>query len=66
MVLFLVPFITKSDYFEILDFIYLFIAAQVFVAAYGLSQVAARGGYSLVVVCRLLSTVTSLIGAHRL
>ena len=38
----------------------------VFVAAWGLSLVAASGGYSLAVVCKLLITVVFLVAEHRL
>ena len=38
----------------------------VFVAIHGLSLVAASGGHSLVVVCGLLTAVTSLVSEHRL
>ena len=48
-------------FFFFLRFIYLFWLLWVFVAAHRLSLVAASGGYSLVVVCRLLIMVASLI-----
>ena len=40
--------------------------ALVFVAIHRLSLVAASGGYSLVVVCRVLIAVASLVPEHRL
>ena len=38
----------------------------IFIAVHGLSLVVASGGYSLVVACRLLVVVASLIVEHRL
>ena len=38
----------------------------VFIAAQWLSLVASSGGYSLVVLCRLLTVVASLVAKHRL
>ena len=51
----------------LLFFIYfLFWQRWVFVAACGLSLVAASGGYSFIVVCRLLIVVASLVAEHGL
>ena len=43
--------------------IYLWLCC-VFFAAHGLSLVAASGGYSLVVMCKLLTAVASLVAEH--
>ena len=45
---------------------WVFIVHGPFIAATGLSLVAASRGYSLVVVCRLLTGVASLVAEHRL
>ena len=50
-------------YIYILNFYWL---CWVFVAAHGFSLVLASGGYSLVVACRLLTVVASLVAKHRL
>ena len=52
-------------YFTI-DFIYLFFAALVFVAALPLSLIVASGGFSLVAVRGLLTEMASLLSEHRL
>ena len=41
-------------------------AGWVFVAAHQLPLLEVNGGYALVVVCRLLFTVSSLVDEHRL
>ena len=46
--------------------IYLFLAAQICSVSPGLYLVVARGGYSLVAVCGLLTEVAALAVAHRL
>ena len=45
---------------------FLFLAAQVFVSAHGLSLVVSNGGYSLFAVLGLLIEVASLVLEHEL
>ena len=59
-------FFNDSQMFFLLLNIYLFWLCWVFIAARGLYLVAASGGYSLVVVCRLLIALASLIVGHGL
>ena len=48
------------------NFIYLFMAVLSLCCYVGFALVAASGGYSLAVVCRLLIVVASLVVEHRL
>ena len=57
---------TGSEVFFFLRFICMFWLLWVFIAAHCLSLVAGSGGYSLVVVRRLLIVVASLVVKHRL
>ena len=47
-------------------FIYLFLAVLGLCRCIGFSLVVASGGYSLVVMCRLLIAVASFVAEHRL
>ena len=47
-------------------YLFYFWLCWVFVAVCGLSPVAESRGYALVAVCRLLTTVASLVSEHRL
>ena len=51
---------------NIFHFIYLFLAVLGLHCWAGFSLIAARGGYSLVVACKLLHAVVTLVAEHRL
>ena len=52
--------------FSLINLFVYFWLHWVFIAAQWLSLVASSGGYSLVVLCRLLTVVASLVAKHRL
>ena len=62
---FVVVVVTFFLFFKIYLFIYFWLR-WVFIGVHGLSLVAVSGGYSFVVVRRLLVAVASLVAEHRL
>ena len=59
------PLNPSTEFFLLINFIYFWLR-WVFIAVHGLSLVVVSGGYSFVVMCRLLTAVAPLVAEHRL